>query len=106
MDLPRFPETFNLADYYLFARLDEGLGDKTAIRYGDRSWSYADIARRTREFSSLLGEADIRRGERVLIILPDTPPFAWVFFGTLRAACVVAMGNPESPIDQLKYLVD
>ncbi len=106
MDLPKFPDVFNLADYYLFARLGEGLGEKTALRYGERAWTYGAVAERTRAFAALLGEADIRRGERVLIVLPDTPPFAWVFFGTLRAACVVAMGNPESPIEQLRYLVD
>ena len=32
-----FPEDFNLADYYLFAREREGKGDKIAIRFGDRS---------------------------------------------------------------------
>ena len=32
---PTFPETFNLADYYLFDRLAEGLGDKVAVRFGE-----------------------------------------------------------------------
>jgi benzoate-CoA ligase family protein len=39
-------------------------------------------------------------------VLPDVPPFAWVFFGTLARGCVVAMGNPDAPIESLEYLVD
>jgi benzoate-CoA ligase family protein len=101
-----FPGTFNLADYYLFDRLGEGLGDKVAVRFGERAYSYARVAERTRQFASLLAEADVRRGERVLIVLPDLPPFAWVFFGTLHAGCVVAMANPDSPFEQIAYLVD
>ena len=48
----------------------------------------------------------MRRGERVLIVLPDVPPFAWVFFGTLARGCVVAMGNPDAPHRALEYLVE
>ncbi|WP_394823312.1 AMP-binding protein [Pendulispora albinea] len=104
-DAPAFPSVFNLADYYLFDRLAEGLGDKVALRFGERAYTYARVAERTHQMASLLMESDIRRGERVLIVLPDVPPFAWVFFGTLRAACVVAMANPDSPIEQIAYLV-
>jgi benzoate-CoA ligase family protein len=102
---PALPETLHLADYFLFDRLAEGLGHKTAIRYGERAYSYEYVAQRTRQTSSLFVQAGIRRGERVLIILPDTPPFAWVFFGTLAMGAVVAMGNPDSPTEQLEYLV-
>ncbi|MFO0672728.1 MAG: AMP-binding protein [Polyangiaceae bacterium] len=102
---PTFPERFNLADYYLFDRLNEGLADKDAIRFGDRRFSYGRVADQTRRFAGLLMAADVRRGERVLIVLPDTPAFAWVFFGTLARGAVVAMGNPDAPFESLATLV-
>jgi benzoate-CoA ligase family protein len=102
----RFPDRFNLADYFLFERLREGLGSKVAVRFGTFAYSYDDVARRTRAFAAALEEADVRRGERVLIVLPDLPPFAWVFFGTLARGCVVAMGNPDAPIETLAYLLE
>jgi benzoate-CoA ligase family protein len=104
--LPTFPDRFNLADYYLFERLREGLADKVCLRFGSHAYTYADVARRTRAFSAVLEQADVRRGERVLIVLPDVPPFAWVFFGVLARGCVVAMANPDAPIESLEYLVD
>jgi benzoate-CoA ligase family protein len=101
-----FADRFNLADYFLFERLREGLGSKVALRFGARSYTYDEVARHTRAFAAALEEADVRRGERVLIVLPDVPPFAWVFFGTLARGCVVAMGNPDASIESLGYLVE
>jgi benzoate-CoA ligase family protein len=101
-----FPERFNLADYFLFERLREGLGSHVAIRFGVHAYTYEEVARRARAFAAALEEADVRRGERVLIVLPDVPPFAWVFFGTLARGCVVAMGNPDVPTESLAYLIE
>lgn len=97
---------FNLADYYLFDRLAEGRGDRVALRFGDRDWRYAEVADRARRFAGLLQARDVRRGERIYIVLPDVPPFAWVFFGALRAGAVVTMGNPLSPADALADVVE
>jgi len=100
-----FPEAFNLADYFLFDRVTEGHGDTIAIRFGDRAWTYTKVANKARAFASLLAENGVARGERVLVVLPDVPPFAWVFFGTLAAGAVVAMGNPDVPASSIEYLV-
>jgi benzoate-CoA ligase family protein len=104
--LPTFPERFNLAEYFLFDRLREGLGGKTALRFGPRAYTYDDVAARARSFEAALARADVRRGERVLLVLPDVPPFAWAFFGALAKGCVVAMANPDAPTESLEYLVD
>jgi benzoate-CoA ligase family protein len=101
-----FPEEFNLADYYLFDRLTEGLGDKTAIRYGGRSYTYSDVAERTQALADYLQTAGVAREERVYVVLPDTPPFAWSFFATLAHGAVVAMGNPVAPTEDLAYVLD
>ena len=99
------PDDLSLARYFLFDRLAEGLGKTTAIRFGDRSWTYDAVADKTRRMTGLLSAAGVRRGERVLIILPDVPPFAWTFFATLARGAVVAMGNPLAPPETLEYLV-
>ena len=83
-----FPEDLSLARYFLFDRLEEGLGDKVAIRFGDRSYTYAAVADRTLRMEAVLRAAGVRRGERVLLVLPDVPPFAWAFFGTLARGAV------------------
>jgi len=101
-----FPDDFNLADYFLFDRLGEGLGDKAAIRYGDRSWTYADVADRTRALMRYLGAVGVQREQRIYTVLPDTPPFAWAFFATLGHGATAAMGNPQTPVEDLAYVLD
>src|SRR3974390_6625 len=99
MTPPLFPDQFGLADSLLFDRLREGLGSKECLRFGARSYTYGDLARRARRFATVLERSDVRRGERVLIVLPDVPPFAWTLFGTLARGSVVAMANPDAPIE-------
>ncbi|HEY4241806.1 MAG TPA: benzoate-CoA ligase family protein [Kofleriaceae bacterium] len=99
-------EPFNLADYFLFDREKEGLGDKVALRFGDRAWTYAEVAERARGLARGLRDLGLRAEQRVYVVLPDTPAFAWSIFGILAAGGVLAMGNPQSPTDDLRYALE
>lgn len=102
-----FPEMFNLADYFLFDRLEEPGGpERTALLFGDHSWTYADVAERARGVADILQRGGIDAGDRVYIVLPDIPPFAWAYFGTLSAGAVVTLGNPRLTTEELAYVLD
>ncbi len=103
---PTFPDELNLADYFLFDREREGKGGKLAIRFGDRAWTYAEIAARSRALARYLVAHGLTPEQRVYIVLPDVPPFAWAIFATLAAGGVVTMGNPIAPPDDLGYVLD
>ena len=102
---PTFPDQFNLADYFLFDRLEEGLGDKSAVLYGDRAYTFAEIADRTRALARYFRSVGVDQEQRVFTVLPDTPAFAWSFYATLTRGSVVAMANPYKPADDLEYAV-
>ncbi len=101
----RFDDDLNLASYFLFDRIAEGLGTKVALRFGERAYTYELVAHRARHVAEALRTHGVRRGERVLIVLPDVPPFAWAIFGAFHRGAVVAMGNPHAPIESVDYLV-
>jgi benzoate-CoA ligase family protein len=101
----RFPDDFNLADYWLFDREREGKGDKIALRFGERAWTYRDVADRARALARALVGGGLVPEQRVYIVLPDTPAFAWSIFGTLAAGGVVTMGNPIAPVEDLAYVL-
>jgi benzoate-CoA ligase family protein len=103
---PTFPDELNLADYFLFDRLREGRGAHPALRFGDRAWTYDDVADRSRALARWLVDAGLQPEQRVYVVLPDTPPFAWSIFGLLAAGGVLAMGNPNAPADDLRYVLD
>ncbi len=100
-----FPEHFNLADYFLFDREREAKGDRVALRFGGRSWTYAEVADRSRALARYLVEGGLRPEERVYIVLPDLPTFAWGIFATLAAGGTLTMGNPIAPTDDLVYVL-
>ena len=101
-----FSDELNLADYFLFEREREGRGGKVAIRFGDRAWTYAEVAARSRALARYLVAHGLGPEQRVYVVLPDVPPFAWAIFATLAAGGVLAMGNPLSPPDDLAYVLD
>jgi acyl-CoA synthetase (AMP-forming)/AMP-acid ligase II len=103
---PTFADEFNLADYFVHDRLKEGRGDRVALRFGDRSFTYAQVSERSRGFAASLRAHGVSPEQRVLVVLPDLPPFAWAIMGTLEAGAVLAMGNPDAPAKDLAYLLE
>jgi benzoate-CoA ligase family protein len=102
---PSFPDDLNLADYYVHDRIREGRGAHPAIRFGERSYSYAEVAERTTALRRYFQRIHLPREHRVYLVLPDTPPFAWSLFATVEHGAVVAMGNPAAPVADLEYVV-
>ncbi len=102
----KFPDDLNIADYFLFDRLGEGLGNKPAIRFGSRGYTYGAIADRTKALERYFESVGVVREQRIYTVLPDTPPFAWATFATLAHGAVIAMGNPAAPTKDLAYVVD
>ena len=106
MTTPTFPGDLHIADYFLYDRITEGRGDHPAVRFGDRSYSYAEVADRSRALARALIDGGLQPEQRVYIALTDSPAFVWSIFATLDAGGVLAMGNPAAPADYLEYVVD
>ena len=54
------PESLNMADWFLHARIREGLGDKAAILCGERRLSYSDVARLAARFGNILRDLGVQ----------------------------------------------
>jgi benzoate-CoA ligase family protein len=99
-------ERLNLAAHLVDARIAEGRGDRIAIRTGDRTFSYEQVARRSAQVAHLLAADDIRPEERVIVALPDGVEFAAALFGILRRGAVVVMVNPDTTPELLRYFFE
>ena len=94
------PDRLNMAEWFLDRRLDEGLGDKTAILYHGSGahdpaceLSYAQLVAQSCRVTNLLRELGLGIEDRVLLLMPDTPWFVASYFGVLRAGCVAVPAN-------------
>ena len=100
------PESFNLADWLLDARVREGRGDRVALRLPDRELTYRDVQALADRFATVLVGLGLRREERVFLALPDGAEFAGALFGVLKAGAVVVMVSPELGAEAVAALLD
>jgi benzoate-CoA ligase family protein len=98
-----FPERFNMAWYFLDRNLEEGRGGKTCLYYRDEAYTYREVQARSNRFASALRGLGVAVEDRVLLVLPDRPEFAFAWFGAAKAGAVIAMVNPILPAEDLAY---
>ncbi|MEV7384232.1 long-chain-fatty-acid--CoA ligase [Streptomyces lydicus] len=67
--------------------------DRAALRLGDDIVTYRTLDQRTARVAAMLCDRGVRPGDRVGLMLTDTPEFAFAYFGVLRAGGVVVPMN-------------
>lgn len=102
---PVFPERFNLADYFLDARLREGKGNRVAVATAGREHTYAEVAALANRAGHALRDRGVDLEDRVLLLLPDGLEFVAAWFGVLKAGAVFCMGNPLATAEDFDYLL-
>jgi fatty acid CoA ligase FadD22 len=80
---------------------DRGWLDDDAFLVADARYTYAEVYSGARAAAAALHAAGVRRGDRVLIALPDGFDLARIFLGTLRLGAVAALVNPMLPVKEL-----
>src|SRR2546421_5037164 len=99
------PDRFNIADYLVDRHVREGRGGRTAILYGEESVTYGQVAERSNRVANALRSLGIRREERVLLLLLDTPAFAYSFFGAQKIGAVPIPTNTLLKSQDYRYML-
>ena len=101
------PERLNAASVLVDAHLAAGRESKPAILCGDRVVTYRDLYEQVNRFGNALLQRDVRTEERVMLLLPDSPEFAFAFFGAMKAGAVaVPLNTNLKPADYEYFLND
>ncbi|MGE5305265.1 MAG: benzoate-CoA ligase family protein [Alphaproteobacteria bacterium] len=82
------PERLNLGSYYLDVNLEAGRGDKTAIYYQDKAYSFSDLWRLTNRVGNVLKKLGVEPENRVLLILEDSPEWVAAWLATMKIGAV------------------
>src|SRR5437879_4010914 len=100
------PEKYN-ASRILFDNLGKGRGDRPALIGPAGTRSYAELCAESSRWGHGLQSLGLKRGDRVLMFLDDTPAYPAAFFGAVRAGLVPLLINTLTPPDLLQfYLAD
>src|SRR5881296_438533 len=78
----------------LLRRAAKKYANRPAISFYGKSISYGELDAAADRFAAGLRKIGVRRGDRVSLVLPNTPHFIIAFFGILRAGGIVVQTNP------------
>jgi acetyl-CoA synthetase len=100
------PDIYN-ASCVLFDNLDKGHGDRLALTGPFGAMTYGELCAEAARWGHGLISLGLKRGDRVLMFLDDTPAYPAAFFGAVRAGFVPLLINTLTPPDLLQfYLAD
>ncbi|HKG03501.1 MAG TPA: AMP-binding protein, partial [Conexibacter sp.] len=94
----------NATAFYLERHLTEGRAQQPALLAGERTWSYGELFEQTRRAGAMLRSAGARKGERVVVLLPDTPEAAAIVFGAMHVGAIPAPIHTRLSEDELAFV--
>ena len=101
------PRAFNAAEYFVDRHLREGRGGRIAIECEDHRVSYSQLSDRVNRLGNALRETlDVRMEERVLLLLPDIPEFAYCFFAAIKIGAVPVPVNTLLRPNDYEFLLN
>ena len=101
------PDQFNTATAFLDRNLNEGRGEKTAIYYDGKPYSYAQVAEMANRVGNGLLDLGLDLEQRVALLLFDSPQFAAAFFGAMKIGAVpIPLNTAMRPADYVYMLND
>src|SRR5688572_22606493 len=101
--MPMFPDEVHrshLTPLRFLQRSASVFRQKPAIVYGERTWTYPEMAERVNRLASALTAAGVERGDRVAFLLPNIPAlleghFAVPLAGGVLVAINTRLSAPE-----------
>src|SRR6185503_10285043 len=96
------PENYN-ASRILFDNLAAGRGEKLALTGPGGTRSYAQLCAEASQWGYGFQSLGLKRGDRILMFLDDTPVYPAAFFGAVRSGFVPLLISTLTPPDLLQF---
>jgi len=90
----------------ILAESAERFPDKTALILGETRLSYAVVWEQARRYAALMRERGIRPGDRVALLLPNVPHFAFTYYGALALGASVVPVHALLRAEEIAYVLE
>ncbi|HEV8344442.1 MAG TPA: benzoate-CoA ligase family protein [Candidatus Binatia bacterium] len=99
------PDIYNAATTFVDENIAQGRDEHVAIYYQDQKFTYRDVYEKVNQTGNALRNLGLEIEQRVLLVLPDSPEFAFSFFGAIKIGAVPIPTNPWMKAKDYKYLL-
>ncbi|MBC7680606.1 MAG: long-chain fatty acid--CoA ligase, partial [Pseudorhodobacter sp.] len=79
--------------------------DNTAVVLGDLRITYAQLWGHAKQYAAVLRENGVKEGDKVALLLPNTPHFPLAYFGTLALGAVVVPVHALPKAEEIEYVL-
>jgi long-chain acyl-CoA synthetase len=80
--------------------------DRTAVVLGDLRLTYAQLWGHALQYASVLRDRGVGRGDKVALLLPNTPHFPLAYFGTLALGAVAVPVHALLKAEEIQYVLE
>ncbi|HTL29980.1 MAG TPA: AMP-binding protein [Tepidisphaeraceae bacterium] len=89
----------------VFDQTADRFGNATALIYGEKAWTYSELLAQVNRMAGGLASLGVRRGDRVLLTLPNCPEFVITFFALQKLGAVAVNAGPLMGADDLQRTI-
>ena len=79
--------------------------DNTAVVLGDLRLTYAQLWAHAKQYAAVLREQGVGPGDRVALLLPNTPHFPLAYFGTLALGAIAVPVHALLKAEEIEYVL-
>lgn len=101
-----FSPIFNVATAFIDRHLDEGRGDRIAIRTDREEVSYQALYENVNRYGNALKALGLNEGDRILMAVFDEPAFFYTFWGAIKAGFVPIPVNTILKAPEYRFLIE
>ncbi len=100
------PDKLNLADFLLDRHVREGRGDNAAIKFMDKTFSYAQVQQMVNKFGNALREAGVEAQDRVGIRLVNSPQAIVAIFAIEKIGAIPVPTSPLWSSEEVSFVAN
>ncbi|MFB0560027.1 MAG: AMP-binding protein [Candidatus Lokiarchaeia archaeon] len=100
------PKTLDYPNIPLHQTLDDTakrIPDKTSLIYYGTEVPFKEIKENADRFATVLADMGIKKGDRVMLYLENSPQFVMAYYGAHKAGAIIVPANPMFKEMELEY---
>jgi acyl-coenzyme A synthetase/AMP-(fatty) acid ligase len=98
--------TSNVASAWIDALIASNQGDHHAFAYGEKRYSYHDVAALMNRTANMLRALALQPGARVLLLIPGSPALVASLLGAMKSGAVPIVGVPLGDSEAAQRCID